>query len=84
MHRWISEERMMDDPFAFEMSRKAKLRYFIATEMGRGAGWALAITTAVIVTLLAIRGIGLLLPAASQEAPPPMGALEQPVQTALV
>jgi hypothetical protein len=52
--------------------------------MGRGAGWALAITTAVIVSLLVIRGIGLLLPAESQEAPPPMGALEQPVETALV
>jgi photosynthetic reaction center PufX protein len=73
---------MMDDPFAFEMSRKAKLRYWIASEMGRGAGWALAVTTAVIVSLLVIRGIGLLLPAESQEAPPPMGALEQPVQTA--
>jgi Intrinsic membrane protein PufX len=84
MHRWTSEERMMDDPFAFEMSRKAKMRYWIASEMGRGAGWALAITTAVILFLLAVRGVGLLLPAESQEAPPPMGALEQPLRTALV
>jgi hypothetical protein len=74
----------MNDPFSFDLSRRAKIRYWIASEMGRGAGWALAITTAVIVSLLVIRGIGLLLPEASQEAPPPMGALEHPVRTALV
>jgi hypothetical protein len=84
MHRLISKERMMDDNFSFDLSRKAKMRLWIASEMGRGAGWALAITTAIIVTLLAIRGIGLMLPAESQEAPPPMGALEHPVRTVLV
>ncbi len=72
----------MDDPFTFELTRRAKIRYWIASEMGRGAGWALAITTAIIVTLLVIRGVGLMLPAESQEAPPPMGALERPATTA--
>jgi photosynthetic reaction center PufX protein len=74
----------MDDNFSFDLSRRAKMRLWIAAEMGRGAGWALAITTAIIVGMLVIRGVGLLLPPESQEAPPPMGALEHPVKTALV
>ena len=74
---------MMDD-FSFEPSRRAKIFLWGAKEMGRGAGWALAILTVIIVSLLVIRGVGLLLPAESQEAPPPMGALIQPVQTAFV
>ncbi len=73
----------MDDPFTFELTRRAKIRYWIAAEMGRGAGWALMIVTVIIVSLFVIRGVGLLLPAESQEAPQPMGALTQPLLTAL-
>jgi Intrinsic membrane protein PufX len=75
---------MMSDDFSFEPSRRAKIFLWGAKEMGRGAGWALLIMTVIIVSLYAIRGVGLLLPAESQEAPPPMGALEQPLRTALV
>ena len=39
----------MSDDFSFEPSRKAKIFLWGAKEMGRGAGWALAITTAIIV-----------------------------------
>jgi hypothetical protein len=74
----------MDDNFSFDLSRKAKMRMWIASEMGRGAGWALAIMTAIIVGLLVIRGVSYLLPDASQEAPPPMGTLMTPVATAYV
>jgi hypothetical protein len=75
---------MMDD-FSFEPSRKAKLYLFVATEMGRGFGWALGITTVIVVSLLVLRAVGLyILPDASQEAPPPMGAILQPVETAFV
>ncbi len=84
MPRLINEESKMSDDFSFEPSRKTKIFLWGAMEMGRGAGWALLITTVIIVGLLVIRGIGLMLPDASQEAPPPMGALIQPVQTALV
>ncbi|MGL5010755.1 MAG: RC-LH1 core complex protein PufX [Paracoccaceae bacterium] len=74
----------MSDHFSFEPSRKAKMFLWVATEMGRGAGWALMICTIIIVALLAIRGVSYLLPEASQEAPPPMGALTQPLLTAYV
>jgi photosynthetic reaction center PufX protein len=74
----------MDDNFSFDLSRKAKMRMWIASEMGRGAGWALAIMTAIIVGLLVIRGVSYLLPQESQEAPPPMGTLMTPVATAYV
>jgi hypothetical protein len=74
----------MSDDFSFEPSRKTKIFLWGAKEMGRGAGWALAISTVIIVGLLVIRGVGLLLPAESQEAPPPMGALEQPATVVAV
>jgi Intrinsic membrane protein PufX len=74
---------MMSDDFSFEPSRRTKIFLWGAKEMGRGAGWALLITTVIIVGLLVIRGVGLLLPPESQEAPPPMGALAQPLDTAL-
>jgi hypothetical protein len=73
----------MDD-FSFEPSRKAKLYLFVATEMGRGFGWALGITTVIVLALLGLRAFSHLLPDASQEAPPPMGAIEQPLVTAIV
>lgn len=74
----------MDD-FSFEPSRKTKMYLWVAMEMGRGFGWALAIATVIVVGLLALRMVGLyVLPDASQEAPPPMGALSQPLTTAYV
>jgi hypothetical protein len=74
---------MMDD-FSYEPSRKVKMYLFVATEMGRGFGWALAITTVIVVALLGLRAFSWLLPDASQEAPPPMGAIVQPIDTAYV
>jgi predicted anti-sigma-YlaC factor YlaD len=75
---------MMSEEFTFEITRKAKIRAWIAGEMARGAGWALLAATVLIVGLLLIRGVGLMLPDASQEAPPPMGTLMTPVATAYV
>jgi hypothetical protein len=76
---------MMSDDFSFEPSRKVKMFLWAGKEMGRGFGWAAAITTVIVVGLVALRFIGLyVLPVESQEAPPPMGALMQPLVTALV
>jgi predicted MFS family arabinose efflux permease len=75
---------MMSDDFSFEPSRKTKMYLFVATEMGRGFGWALAITTVIVLALLGLRAFSWLLPDASQEAPPPMGAFSQPLETAYV
>jgi hypothetical protein len=74
----------MDD-FSYEPSRKVKLYLFVATEMGRGFGWALGITTVIVVALVLLRVAAVyILPDASQEAPPPMGAIMLPVETAFV
>ncbi len=76
---------MMSDNFSFEPSRKVKMYLWVATEMGRGFGWALTITTIIVVSLVLLRFAGVyLLPVESQEAPPPMGAIIQPVATAFV
>ncbi|MCU0800285.1 MAG: RC-LH1 core complex protein PufX [Rhodobacteraceae bacterium] len=74
----------MSDDFSYEPSRKTKIYLFVATEMGRGFGWALAIVTVIILALVALRGVAYLLPEESQQAPPPMGALVAPDQTAMV
>ncbi len=74
----------MDD-FSYEPSRKIKMFLWAGMEMGRGFGWALAITTVIVVGLVVLRvGAVYLLPVESQEAPPPMGALTQPLTTAYV
>jgi hypothetical protein len=73
----------MDD-FSYEPSRKLKIYLFVATEMGRGFMWALGITSVIVVALLCLRAVSWLLPDASQEAPPPMGAISQPLITAYV
>jgi hypothetical protein len=76
---------MMSDDFSFEPSRKTKMFLWAGKEMGRGFGWALAITTVIVVSLLVLRLVAVyLLPAESQEAPAPMGAFSQPVLTAYV
>ena len=75
----------MSDDFSFEPSRKVKMFMWAGKEMGRGFGWAMAITTVIVVSLVVLRLAGLyLLPAESQEAPPPMGAIIQPLTTAYV
>lgn len=75
----------MSDDFSYEPNRKTKIFLWGAIEMGRGFGWALAITTVIVVSLVVLRFVGLyVLPTESQEAPPPMGALIQPAVTAYV
>ena len=75
----------MSDDFSFEPSRKFKMFLWAGMEMGRGFMWALGITTVIVVGLIVLRLVGLyILPVESQEAPPPMGALIQPMITAYV
>jgi hypothetical protein len=75
---------MMDD-FSFEPSRKVKMFLWAGMEMGRGFMWALAITTVIILGLVALRFVAIyLLPDASQEGPQPMTLISQPVDTAAV
>ena len=75
----------MSDDFSFEPSRKVKMFLWAGREMGRGFMWALCITTVIVVALLVLRLVGLyVLPEASQEAPPPMGAVVQPMTIAYV
>ena len=64
---------MADD--YFQTSRRTNLTAWVTGEMLRGAGWAALVLIAIGVTLWAIYGIGLLLPAESRETPDPMAAL---------
>ena len=65
---------MADD--YFQTSRRASLTTWITGEMLRGAGWAALILIAVGLSLWAIYGLGLLLPAESRETPDPMATLQ--------
>jgi Intrinsic membrane protein PufX len=71
---------MADD--YFQTSRRASLTTWVAGEMLRGAGWAALILIAIGLTLWAIYGVGLLLPAESRDTPDPMAAL-QSLRTAI-
>ncbi len=64
---------MADD--YFQTSRRTNLTAWVTTEMLRGAGWAALVLIVIGVTLWAIYGVGLLLPAESRETPDPMAAL---------
>ncbi len=73
---------MSEEPY-FKLGRRAQLRSWVAGEMLRGAGKALFWATVVIVVLYGVWGIGQMLPDASKEAPPPMGALQIAAPTRL-
>jgi hypothetical protein len=60
--------------------RAQMLRGWVLAQMLRGAGWAASAVLGVALVIWVIYGIGLLLPAESRDTPPPMGALEMPVQ----
>ncbi len=64
---------MADD--YFQISRRANLTTWVTGEMLRGAGWAALFLIVIGVTLWAIYGVGLLLPAESRETPDPMASL---------
>ena len=51
---------------------RGALRYFVLGEMMRGAGYAALFIACVLALLYAVLGLGLLLPADSKNAPPPM------------
>ncbi len=65
---------MADD--YFQTSRRASLTTWVTGEMLRGAGWAALVLIVIGLTLWAIYGVGLLLPAESRETPDPMAALK--------
>ena len=65
---------MADD--YFQTSRRASLTTWVTGEMLRGAGWAALVLIVIGLTLWAIYGVGLLLPAESRETPDPMAALQ--------
>lgn len=64
--------------------RRGAIRSFVLTEMMRGAGWAGLVVVGIALVLAAIYLLGLLLPAESKNAPPPMpfSALVAPAPTA--
>jgi hypothetical protein len=65
---------MSDKPY-WDDGQAAMLRTWVLGQMLRGAGYAAVFVIVIGLTLYAIWGIGLLLPEASKQAPPPMGAL---------
>jgi hypothetical protein len=56
----------------YQTDRRTSIRNFVLSEMMRGAGWAASVLIGIVLLLWAIYGIGLLLPAESKNAPPPM------------
>jgi hypothetical protein len=71
----MKESTKMADDY-FQTSRRASLTTWVTGEMLRGAGWAALFLIAVGLTIWAIYGVGLLLPAESRETPDPMAALQ--------
>jgi hypothetical protein len=63
---------MTDKPY-YEERHAVMLRSWVLAQMMRGAFYALAFLFVIGVVLWAIYGLGLLLPEASKQAPPPMG-----------
>ncbi len=63
---------MTEKPY-YDVSHAQMLRSWVLSQMLRGAFYALLFVSAIGFALWAIYGIGLLLPEASKQAPPPMG-----------
>ncbi len=61
----------MSERSYWELSEKASLTAWITGQMLKGAGYAAAVVIGIGLVMWAIWGIGLLLPEASKEAPPP-------------
>ena len=65
---------MTDKPYWEESPRQA-LRSWVLGQMLRGAGYGALFVVTIGLFLYAVWGLGLLLPEASRETPPPMGFL---------
>ena len=59
-------------PYYYPQDRRSALKNFVLAEMMRGAGYAALFIVGVLALLYAVWGLGLLLPADSKNAPPPM------------
>jgi hypothetical protein len=56
----------------YETDRRGAIRNFVLNEMLRGMGWAAATIAVIVVPLYVLYLLGLFLPEASKNAPPPM------------
>jgi len=56
----------------YSQDPRGALKNFVLGEMMRGAGYAALFIAGVLALLFAVWGVGLLLPADSKNAPPPM------------
>lgn len=56
----------------FAQDQRSAVKTFVLSEMMRGAGYAALFILGVLALLFAVWGVGLLLPADSKNAPPPM------------
>lgn len=65
----------------WEQGRASMLRNFVLSQMLRGAGWSALVIILIGVSLYVLYLGSLLLPEESKQAPSPMGALEQPLDT---
>jgi hypothetical protein len=70
---------MSDKPYFHEENHVIHLRVWALGQMVWGAFLAGAVLTVLIAILYGIWALGLLLPDASKEAPPPMGAIHAPL-----
>ena len=70
----------------YVQDQRGALKNFVLGEMMRGAGYAALFILGVLAMLFAVWGVGLLLPAESKNAPPPMpfSVLVAPADTAQV
>ncbi len=66
---------MMNDKPYYEVSQGAVLRTWVLGQMLRGAGYGAALVIGIGLFLGVIFAVSCLLPAASKEAPAPMGSL---------
>jgi hypothetical protein len=66
----------MSDKYYDEPNEGAALRSWVTWQMLRGAGYAMAFVVVLALAYFGLKGLGLLLPAESKEAPSPYGMIE--------
>jgi Intrinsic membrane protein PufX len=66
----------MLDKYYNEPNESAALRSWVTWQMLRGAGFAMAFVVVLALAFAGLRGLGLLLPAESKEAPSPYGMID--------
>ena len=75
---------MSDKPFYHEDNPSVLIGAWVLRQMARGAGWALAMMTGLILVYVVLIFVGSFLPEESKQAPSPYGLLEQALPASAV